>query len=138
MNPQTILAGKLLLANGARDLSFGHVVLLMPLQVRQVDEGLSALGAEVLAVTDVVSHVSLQQAGDKESLAATLTHMRAISGVPPLMVRQLESRREAFVAVLAGVCHLARVTFHVSLEVGGLCESLIADVTIEGLLATVG
>lgn len=87
VNPQAVLARELLLANGAWDLGFGHMVLLVPLQVGQIDKGLSALGTEILAVTDVVAHVSLQQAGDEESLPATLTHVRAISGVPTLMVR---------------------------------------------------
>lgn len=138
VNPQAVLAGELLLADGARDLSFGYVVLLVPLQVRQVDEGLSALGAEVLAIADVVAHVSLQQAGDEESLPATLAHVRTISGVPALVVRQLESRREALAAVLAGERHLARVALHVSLEVRGLREALVTDVAVEGLLAAVG
>lgn len=114
------------------------MVLLVPLQVRQIDKGLSALGAEILAVSNVVAHVSLQQAGDEESLPATLAHVGAISGVPTLVIRQLESRREAFAAVLAGERHLARVALHVSFEIGGLREALVTDVTVEGLLATVG
>lgn len=126
------------MANVTWDLGFGHVVLLVPLQVRQIDKGLSTLGAEILAVSNVVAHVSLQQAGDEESLAATLAHVGAISGVPALVVRQLESRREAFAAVLAGERHLARVALHVSFEIGGLREALVTDVTVEGLLATVG
>lgn len=40
--------------------------------------------------------------------------------------------------MLAGERHLARVAFHVSFEVCGLCEALVTDVTVEGLLATVG
>lgn len=126
------------MANGTRDLCFGHVVLLVPLQVRQIDKGLSALGAEILAVSYVVAHVPLQQAGDEESLPATLAHVGPISGVPTLVIRQLEGRREALAAVLAGERHLARVTLHVSFEIGGLREALVTDVTVEGLLATVG
>lgn len=86
VNPQAVLAGELLLANRAWDLCFGHVVLLVPLQVRQIDEGLSALGAEILTVANVIAHVPLQQAGDEESLPTTLAHVRAIPGVPALVV----------------------------------------------------
>lgn len=137
MNSQAILTGELLLADGARNLCFGHVVLLVPLQVRQIDKGLSALRAEILTVADVVAHVSLQQAGDEESLSAALTHVRAISSVPALMVRKLESCWKAFAAVLAGERHLACVALHVSLEVGGLREALVADGAEVGLLAGV-
>lgn len=86
----------------------------------------------------MVTHVPFQQAGNQETLTAALTHMRTISGVPALVVGQFEGRWEAFVALLAGERHLARVALHVSFEVGGLCESLIADVTVEGLLTRVG
>lgn len=138
MNPQAVLTGELLLADRTWDLCFGHMVLLVPLQVRQVDKGLPTLGAEILAVTNVVAHVSLQQAGNKESLPTALTHVRAISSVPALMVRQLESRGEDFAAVLAGERHLACVALHVSFEIGGLREALVADVTIKGFLPAVG
>lgn len=74
------------MADGAWDLCFGHVVLLVPLQIGQIDKGLPTLGAEILTVADVVAHVSLQQAGNEESLPAALTHVRAISGVPALVV----------------------------------------------------
>lgn len=86
MNPQAVLAGELLLADRTWDLCFGDMVLLVSLQVRQIDKGLSTLGTEILAVANVVAHVSLQQAGDEESLPAALTHVRAISGVPALVV----------------------------------------------------
>lgn len=40
--------------------------------------------------------------------------------------------------MLAGERHLARVTLHVPLEVGGLREALIADVAVKRLLSAVG
>lgn len=90
MNSQAVLAGELLLANRAWDLCFRQVVVLVPLQVGQVHERLPALGTEVLAFADVVAHVSLQQTGDQESLPAALAHVRAIPGVPALVVGEFE------------------------------------------------
>lgn len=110
----------------------------MPLQIGQVDKCFPALRAEILPIADVVSHVSLQQAGHQETLAAPFAHVGAVSGVPALMIGQFERGRKGFVAVLAWERHLAGVALHVSLEVSGLSEAFVADGAVEWFLATVG
>lgn len=110
----------------------------MPFEIGQVDKRLPTLRAEILAIADVVSHVSLQQAGHEEAFAAPFTHVGAVSGVPALVIGQFERGRKGFVAVLAWECHLACVALHVSLKVSGLGETFVADVAVEWFLATVG
>lgn len=137
MNSQTILTGKLLLANGTRYLRFGNVVLLVPLQIGQIYKSFSALRAEILTVADVVTHVSLQEAWHKETLTAAFTHVWAVPCVPALVIGQFEGSWEAFVALFTRKGHLAGVALHVSFKISGLSEALVADVAVEGLLATV-
>lgn len=98
--PQHLRSRKRLVAKGARDLDpRSLMVALVLFQVEHVDEGLAADGAQILALTCMITFVSSKEAGVDEALPALITLIRALHGMVADVNGQLKCRREALVAV---------------------------------------
>lgn len=92
------------MADVARHFLFGFVVsALVLLEVKHVDEGLAAQGAEVLPLARVVAHVPLEHGEVDEALPALHAMMRPLLGMVALVHPQLKGRGEGLLTVRARV-----------------------------------
>lgn len=100
MAPQHLRSRKRLVTKGAWDLESGSLMVALVLfQVEHVDEGLAADGAQMLALTCMITFVSSKEAGIDEALPALITLIRALHGMVADVNGQLKCSREAFVTM---------------------------------------